>query len=333
MAIAEGDYSTEIKSKTKDEIGKTLRYIEKMRVSLQKSVGEIEEALKESSTLSSTMEGLGTNVLITNIDEELVYANKQSVNNLENLTPDIRQTFPDFDVNKLMGSSIHQFHKDPSRIKTILNNLKPGQQHKAIISIGDIKLSLNAGGVFNSDGEKLGYYVEWQDVTQQHALENQIQAIANSINTATGDISQGNQNLSERTESQAASIQETTASMQQITERVNDTANSAKEIKELITDSVNKVESGSMQVNETGECLDEIIMSVQEVTRMVNSITQATSDQASGIDEINRAITQMDSFTQQNASLVEEAASASESLKEQSDSLVKVIKKDQEMQN
>lgn len=377
--------------------------------------------LEHASTLSSTMAGLGTNVLITNCDDELVYANRKSHENLEKLAPEIRKTFPNFDPSKLMGSSIHQFHKDPNRIRQILHALKPGEQHIAVISIGDIKLSLNAGGVFDEKGRRTGSYAEWQDVTQEYKLENQIQTIASSINTATRDISEGNKNLSERTESQAASIQQTTASMQQITERVNDTAKSAKEaaeisnttknsadrggevvktaiqamreisdsskkineiigvideiafqtnllalnaaveaarageqgrgfavvasevrslagrsataakeIKELITDSVNKVESGSKQVNETGECLDEIIMSVQEVTRMVNNITQATSDQASGIDEINRAITQMDSFTQQNASLVEEAASASGSLKEQSDKLVEVIKKDQE---
>ena len=63
---------------------------------------------------------------------------------------------------------------------------------------------------------------------------------------------------------------------------------------------------------------------------MVNNITQATTDQASGIDEINRAITQMDSFTQQNASLVEEAASASQSLKEQSDKLVEIVAQKEE---
>ena len=421
MSIANGDYDDPLKIYSQDEIGQTLTYIEKMRVSLKESVGNIQKALNESSTLGSTMEGLGTNVIITNDDEEIIYANKQSMKNLKALTPAMRKTFPDFDASKLMGASIHMFHKDPSRIKTILHALKPGQQHRAVITIGDLKLSLNAGGVFDKEDKRIGYYVEWQDVTQQYNIESQIKHIVGSINNATTDISQGNQNLSERTESQAASIQQTTASMQQITERVNDTAESAheaselsnntkssadrggevvktaiqamteisesskkineiisvideiafqtnllalnaaveaarageqgrgfavvasevrslagrsataaKEIKELITDSVNKVESGSRQVNETGECLDEIIMSVQEVTRMVNNITQATTDQASGIDEINRAITQMDSFTQQNASLVEEAASASQSLKEQSDKLVEIVAQKEE---
>lgn len=102
-------------------------------------------------------------------------------------------------------------------------------------------------------------------------------------------------------------------------------AKAAKEIKGLIIDSVDKVEIGTAQVNETGECLDEIIMSVQQVTSMVNTITDAAKDQAQGVEEVNRAITQMDSFTQQNASLVEEAASASSALSDQATNLVEII--------
>ncbi len=94
-------------------------------------------------------------------------------------------------------------------------------------------------------------------------------------------------------------------------------AAAAKEIKELISDSVGKVESGSKLVDEAGRTMEEIVSSVKRVTDIMAEIASASIEQSSGIDQINGAITQMDEVTQQNAALVEEAAAAAESLEEQ----------------
>lgn len=98
-------------------------------------------------------------------------------------------------------------------------------------------------------------------------------------------------------------------------------ASAAKEIKELIEDSVAKVTEGSKLVDESGKTLQEIISEVQKVTNVVGEISAASAEQASGIEEVNKAITQMDEMTQQNAALVEEAAAASEIMGEQSGDL------------
>jgi methyl-accepting chemotaxis protein len=98
-------------------------------------------------------------------------------------------------------------------------------------------------------------------------------------------------------------------------------ATAAKEIKELIQDSVGKVDEGSKLVNESGKTLEEIIAEVQKVTNVVGEISAASAEQASGINEVNKAITQMDEMTQQNAALVEEAAAASEIMGEQAKEL------------
>ena len=276
------------------------------------------------------------------------------------------------------------------------------------------------------NGERVGSYAEWRDITQQELdarrkdqLESAIEDSAQRINDATRDIAEGNMNLSERTEAQAANIEQTTATMQQVTEKVQENAQNAKEalelaqlargaadkggevvrqaieamdeiskssnqindiigvideiafqtnllalnaaveaarageqgrgfavvasevrtlagrsakaareIKDLITESVGKVSSGTQQVNDTGECLNDIINNVQQVTDMVNKITSASQEQSISIEEINKSVAQMDSFTQQNAALVEEAASASKSLEEQAADLVRIIKAD-----
>ncbi|MDH4215704.1 MAG: methyl-accepting chemotaxis protein, partial [Gallionella sp.] len=94
-------------------------------------------------------------------------------------------------------------------------------------------------------------------------------------------------------------------------------ASAAKEIKELINDSVHKVDVGSKQVDQAGATMSEIVQAVKRVTDIMSEIAAASNEQSAGIEQVNQAITQMDEITQQNAALVEEAAASAESLEEQ----------------
>lgn len=102
-------------------------------------------------------------------------------------------------------------------------------------------------------------------------------------------------------------------------------ATAAKEIKELIQDSVGKVESGTRLVDETGTRLADIVGSIKKVSDNVAEIAAASREQSDGIAQVNRAILQMDDMTQQNASLVEEAAAASETVDSQARELKQLI--------
>lgn len=102
-------------------------------------------------------------------------------------------------------------------------------------------------------------------------------------------------------------------------------ASAAKEIKELINDSVEKVGQGSRLVDSAGSTMQEVVQSVKRVSDMISEITAAGQEQSTGVDQINNAIMQMDSVTQQNAALVEEAAAAAATMQEQAENLVKVV--------
>ncbi|AMO98095.1 methyl-accepting chemotaxis (MCP) signaling domain protein [Collimonas arenae] len=102
-------------------------------------------------------------------------------------------------------------------------------------------------------------------------------------------------------------------------------AAAAKEIKSLIGDSVEKVDAGSALVAEAGTTMEQIVDSVKRVSDIMAKITTAGEEQSSGIEQINQAIGNMDQVTQQNAALVEEAAAAAESLKEQAANLASVV--------
>ncbi len=99
-------------------------------------------------------------------------------------------------------------------------------------------------------------------------------------------------------------------------------ANAAKEIKQLIEDSVNRVEAGSRLVEQAGRTMEEIVSSVKRVTGIMADIAAASQEQRSGIEQVNLMIAQMDEVTQQNAALVEQAAATAQSMQERTQALM-----------
>jgi len=93
----------------------------------------------------------------------------------------------------------------------------------------------------------------------------------------------------------------------------------------LIGGSVEQVELGNRLVDEAGMTMKDVLDSVKRVTLIMSEIMNASEEQATGIEQINLALTQMDQVTQQNAALVEEAAAAAESMREQAETLVTAV--------
>ncbi|WP_369980261.1 methyl-accepting chemotaxis protein [Xanthomonas bundabergensis] len=102
-------------------------------------------------------------------------------------------------------------------------------------------------------------------------------------------------------------------------------ASAAKEIKELIDDSVSRVAEGSALVGQAGKTMQEIVSSVQRVTDIMSEISAASQEQYAGIEQVNQTVTQMDESTQQNAALVEEASAAARSMEQQADELTQAV--------
>jgi methyl-accepting chemotaxis protein len=104
-------------------------------------------------------------------------------------------------------------------------------------------------------------------------------------------------------------------------------AGAAKEIKGLISTSVERVGNGSMLAEEAGRTMEEVVKAVKRVTDIMGEISAASAEQSAGIEEINHAVAQMDAGTQQNAALVEEATAAARSLDDQAKSLKRLVGK------
>jgi methyl-accepting chemotaxis protein len=102
-------------------------------------------------------------------------------------------------------------------------------------------------------------------------------------------------------------------------------ATAAREIKTLITNSVNQIDKGGQMIERVGKSMTEIVKSVQDVTGLMAEISRASAEQSNGIEEVNRAVSHMDEMTQQNAALVEQAAAASTSMRDQTDNMERAV--------
>jgi len=102
-------------------------------------------------------------------------------------------------------------------------------------------------------------------------------------------------------------------------------AEAAKQIKDLISDSVDKVQAGTQQVADAGRAMGDIVVQVRRVNDLIGEISAATLEQTQGIGQVGGAISQLDQVTQQNAALVEESAAAAESLNQQAGRLVEAV--------
>ncbi|MCC4588566.1 HAMP domain-containing protein [Xanthomonas melonis] len=277
------------------------------------------------------------------------------------------------------------------------------------IAAGDLNVRMH--------GDFHGVFARMRDdanatVTQLADIVGRIQRSTDAINDAASEIAAGNQDLSQRTEQQAANLEETAASMEELTSTVRNnaeharranqlvvdaatvaaqggemvgqvvgtmagiqaasrkiadiigvidgiafqtnilalnaaveaarageqgrgfavvasevrtlaqrSAGAAKEIKQLIDDSVNRVEHGNQLVGQTGRTMQQIVDSVQSVTTIMHEISDASQQQSQGIEQVGQTITQMDQTTQQNAALVEEATAAARAMEEQAQQL------------
>ena len=102
-------------------------------------------------------------------------------------------------------------------------------------------------------------------------------------------------------------------------------AEAAKEIKVLISDSVSTVDAGSVQVSQAGTSMEEIVSSVRRVTDLIGEITASTGEQREGFSQVNQAVNNLDQMTQQNAALVEESSAAANAMSDQAQRLLSAV--------
>jgi methyl-accepting chemotaxis protein len=185
------------------------------------------------------------------------------------------------------------------------------------------QLAASASGVATKGGEVVGQVVE-----TMHAISASSNKIADIIGVIDGIAFQTNI-LALNAAVEAARAGEQGRGFAVVAGEVRTlaqrSAEAAREIKELITASVERVEAGAQLVDAAGVTMKDIVEQVQKVEQLIGEISSAANEQTSGIGQVGDAVSQLDQVTQQNAALVEESASASESLRHQAMKLIEAV--------
>ncbi len=503
-ALAGGFYRNKIDLDRNDQIGDFYRAVYSMQVKLNADMAYAKETGAAASRVKQALDQVTGNVMMADANYDIIYMNDSAVNLFKANEVFFKQDLPGFEADKLIGSNIDIFHKDPAHQRSMLDKLT--QTIQAEMVIGGRNMVIIATPVMD-DETRLGTVVEWIDKTQEVSIQVEIDAIVNSvksgqldsriemadkegffaqlssgindlteeieqviseiayvmsgvaegdltrtitkdyegtfatckedinqslhklsnvfaevlgaaefINNSSQEIASGNNNLSQRAEQQASSLEETASSMEELTstvknnadnarqanqvaatarqlaesggeivasavsamQEINESSNkiaeiigvideiafqtnllalnasveaarageqgrgfsvvatevrnlaqrsatAAKESKDLIQTSVQKVRSGTEFVNQTGKSLNEIVTGVKKVGDIVAEIAAASAEQSQGIEQVNQAVSQMDEITQQNAALAEQASAASVSMSDQSSNMTKLL--------
>jgi methyl-accepting chemotaxis protein len=185
------------------------------------------------------------------------------------------------------------------------------------------QLALNASGVAVRGGEVVGRVVE-----TMKGINESSRQIAEIIGTIDGIAFQTNI-LALNAAVEAARAGEQGRGFAVVASEVRSlaqrSAEAAKDIKRLISVSVERVEQGTTLVDQAGTTMQDVVQAIRRVTDIVGEISSASGEQSQGVNQVGEAVTQIDQVTQQNAALVEESAAAAESLKHQSRQLVQAV--------
>ncbi len=180
-------------------------------------------------------------------------------------------------------------------------------------------LATTASGIAQQGGDMAGRVVEtMQDISASSSKMAEIIAVIEGIAFQTNILALNAAVEAARAGEQGRGFAVVAGEVRTLAQR---SATAAKEIKELITESVSRVDLGAKLVDEAGRTIHEVVHSVQRVTDIMNEIAAASEEQRTGIEQVNTAVAQMDQVTQQNAALVEEASAAAQSMVQQAQTL------------
>lgn len=267
----------------------------------------------ELSRILGALETTTTNVMIADTDRKIIYMNKSVENMLRAVESDLRKELPHFSVDKIIGSNMDIFHKNPSHQMNLLANLtKP---YTANIQVGRLHFRLIANAIFSKNGDRIGSVVEWLDRTQEVAVEVEINKVVegaamgdftNRVETAGKKdffltLAQGLNSLLNTTESGLNDISEVLKYISEgdLTKRVTaDYQGSFETLKDGCNQTANYLEQ---MLGEIREAVETINTASSEISQGNTDLSSRTEQQASSLEETASSMEELTSTVRQNA--------------------------------
>jgi methyl-accepting chemotaxis protein len=311
--ISEGNYENEIPIERHDEAGKVLEALESMQTKLGFDVAEARRIADESLRIKIALDNVSANVMVADTGRNIIYMNRAVQNMFRNAQSDIRKQLPQFDAEKLQGTNIDAFHKNPSHQSQLLATFT--STYRSTIHIGGRTMTVVANPVLNDKGERLGSVVEWGDRTLEVAVEKEVADLVEAA--AAGDFSQ-RIGLSGK-EGFFLQLAEGINKLVETSERgMNDIARVLKALSQgdlsqrIDADYQGLIGQLKDDTNATSEQLSEIVTQIREATDAINTaareiasgnadLSSRTESQASSLEETASSMDEFTSTVKQNA--------------------------------
>ena len=269
---------------------------------------------KESAAARSGQELLESNFQRMH---EIVERSKRGIDSISTAAQEIAQGNADLSARtETQASSLEE---TVSTMETLTATVRQNSQHssdahKLVVSVSDIagnsgQMMSEVVGTMGSIRDSSRRIVDIISVIDGIAFQTNILALNAAVEAArAGDQGRG--------------FAVVASEVRSLAQR---SATAAKEIKHLINDSVEKIEAGDKLADATGQTMGQLVSSIQQVAAIMSEINSSSHEQSDGIAQINQALKDIDESTQQNAALVEQAAAASESLRDNGERLASLL--------
>lgn len=304
-SISAGNYDNEIEIKTQDEFGRLFSEIDQMQKQIAENTGQ-------NARLKVGLDNVSSNIMIAGMDANIIYMNNAVKSFFKDRESELRRKFEGFDVESMIGSSIDFFHKNPQKIRHLIENMEGS--YSTIIHLLDFIFELSMTPVVDDNGNRIGTAVEWKDITYEKKAEINIEhVIAGAI---AGDLT--HRMDVEGTDGFIKAVGQGVNTLLDITENI--LAKISKVLKALaegyLTEKFSGKYSGEFQeiqdaTNLTTDKLYEIMRNIsknihalvsasQELSSTAQSIAQGASEQASTVDNTRDSLESISEIIRQN---------------------------------
>jgi methyl-accepting chemotaxis protein len=311
--ISQGNFSIAVNKERNDEFGAMIDAFRALFIRLGFDLAETRRQAEEALRVKIALDNVSANVMMADNQRRIIYINKAVQNLFRNAQADIRQQLPSFDAERLLGSNIDAFHKQPQHQAQLLATFT--STFRSTLHVGGRTMTVVANPVLNDKGERLGAVVEWGDRTLEVAVEK---AVADLVDAAaSGDFSRRLDTAGK--EGFFLQLAEGINKLVETSERgMNDVARVLKALSQGdLTQRIDADYQGLFgqlkdDTNATSEHLAEIVAQIREATDAINTaareiasgnadLSARTESQASSLEETASSMDQFTSTVKQNA--------------------------------
>lgn len=300
-----------ITSQTGEYLGNSLEW---------EDVTEKRKLETEMARIKTALDNTSTNVMVCDRNYMIVYVNKASVNTLRRREEEVRKVFPNFSVEKVVGSCIDGYHKNPAHQRQLLDNPK-NLPYRSEIKVGSLTLDLNAAAIINERGEYVGNVVEWSDITAQKKAQVEVDKLINAaaagqlserINAEEFDgffknLSQGVNKMLDAvvTPLHEAQMVLTAMAANDLTKQM--TGSYEGEFDQMKTSLNGAIQTLGTALTTVREGAESVTAGAEQITKGNEDLSQRTSEQASALEETSASMEEMTSTVKQNADNAKQA--------------------------